>query len=94
MAHVDPADVLEVAAAGDQEPVETLTPDAADPALDVRVRVRVPRRSYPREGMRHLSRVLARWSEGAVAPSFLPGTRGLLAVRRYRARRMRDERPL
>ena len=40
MAHVDAEDVLEVAAAGDQEPVETLSADAADPALDVRVPVR------------------------------------------------------
>jgi len=31
---------LELAAVEDQQPVEALTPDAADPALDVRVRVR------------------------------------------------------
>jgi hypothetical protein len=40
MAYVDAEDVLEVAAAGDQEPVETFSADASDPALDVRVRVR------------------------------------------------------
>src|SRR5205814_1376504 len=36
--------VLGLAAADDQEPVEALAADAADPALDVRVRVRRPHR--------------------------------------------------
>ena len=35
---------LELAAAEDQQPVQALTPDAADPALDVRVGVRRPER--------------------------------------------------
>src|SRR6266508_4691575 len=38
-------DVSEVAAADDQDPVETLAPDAADPALGMRPR---PRRSHRR----------------------------------------------
>jgi RimJ/RimL family protein N-acetyltransferase len=44
MVHVDAEDVLEVAAADDQEPVEALAADAADPALRVGVRVRRPHR--------------------------------------------------
>src|SRR6266566_2303940 len=44
MAHVDAEDVLELAATDDQQPVETLSADAADPALDVRVRIRRPDR--------------------------------------------------
>jgi hypothetical protein len=44
VAHVDAENVLELAAAENQEPVETFAADAADPALDVRVRVRRPHR--------------------------------------------------
>jgi len=40
VAHIDAEDALELAAIEDQHPVETLSPDATDPALDVRVRVR------------------------------------------------------
>jgi len=40
VAHLDAEHVLELAAAENQEPVEALAADAADPALDVRVRVR------------------------------------------------------
>src|SRR6266511_2156080 len=40
-----PEDALELAAAEDEQPVEALPPDAADPALEVRVRVRCPERS-------------------------------------------------
>jgi hypothetical protein len=40
VADVDAEDVLEVTAADDQEPVETLPSDAADPAFGVGVRVR------------------------------------------------------
>src|SRR5262245_53059069 len=42
--YVDAENVLELAAADDQEPVEALAADAADPALDVRVGVRRPNR--------------------------------------------------
>jgi hypothetical protein len=42
--HVDAENVLELAAAENQEPVEALAADTADPALDVRVRVRRPNR--------------------------------------------------
>ena len=38
---VDGQDVFEVAAAGDEEVVEALSPDGADPTLGVRVRDRV-----------------------------------------------------
>jgi hypothetical protein len=40
VADVDAEDVLELAAAEDQEPVEALPPDASDPAFRVRARVR------------------------------------------------------
>ena len=40
VAHIDPQDVVELAAADDQEPVYAFAADAADPALDVSVRVR------------------------------------------------------
>src|SRR5206468_9450244 len=40
VAHIDAEHVLELTAAENQEPVEALAADAADPALDVRVRVR------------------------------------------------------
>jgi hypothetical protein len=40
MAGIDAQDVLELAAAEDQQPVEALTTNAADPALGVRIRVR------------------------------------------------------
>jgi hypothetical protein len=46
VAHVDAKNVLELAAADDQDPVETFAADAADPALDVRVRVRRTNRGY------------------------------------------------
>jgi len=39
VADVDPKHVFELAAAEDEQPVEALAADAADPALDVRVRV-------------------------------------------------------
>jgi hypothetical protein len=39
VAEIDAEDVLELAAIEDQQSVETLPPDAADPALDVRLRV-------------------------------------------------------
>jgi hypothetical protein len=42
VAHVDAEHALELAATNDQESVEALATDAADPALDVRVRVRRP----------------------------------------------------
>src|SRR5947208_2820438 len=38
--YVDVHDMLELAAIEDEQPVEALSPCAADPALDVRVRVR------------------------------------------------------
>jgi hypothetical protein len=41
---IDPQDVLEVASADDQEPVQALAADGADPALRVRVRPRRPQR--------------------------------------------------
>jgi hypothetical protein len=44
VARVDAEDVLELAAADDQQPVEALAANAADPALDVGVRVRRPNR--------------------------------------------------
>ncbi len=44
VAHVDAENVLELAAAENQEPVEALAADAAYPALDVRVRVRCSNR--------------------------------------------------
>ena len=40
VAHVDVKHVLELAAADDEQPVEALAADAADPALDLGVRVR------------------------------------------------------
>ena len=40
MVDVDRQDSFEVAAVEDQEPIEALTADAADPALHVRVRAR------------------------------------------------------
>jgi hypothetical protein len=39
MAHVDVENLLELAATDDQEPVEAFAAGAADPALDVRVRI-------------------------------------------------------
>lgn len=42
--HVDPEDVLELSAAYDQDPVETVAADRADPALREGVRVRRPER--------------------------------------------------
>jgi hypothetical protein len=42
MPDVDVEDALQLAAVEDQDPVEALAPCAADPALDVRVRVRRP----------------------------------------------------
>jgi hypothetical protein len=49
VADVDAEDVLELAAVDDQEPVETLAPDTADPSLDVGVRVgRLDRRADDR----------------------------------------------
>ena len=42
MADIDPEYALELAAAENEQPVQALTPDAADPALDVRVGVRRP----------------------------------------------------
>jgi hypothetical protein len=42
LADVDAEDLLELAAADDQQPVEALTAEASNPALDVRVRVRRP----------------------------------------------------
>jgi hypothetical protein len=39
MVNVNAEHVLELAAADNEEPVETLSADAADPAFDVRVRV-------------------------------------------------------
>jgi hypothetical protein len=44
VAEIDAEDVLELAAAEDEHLVEALSPCAADPALDVRVRVRRPER--------------------------------------------------
>ena len=41
---VDAEDVLELATADDQQPVEALAADAADPALHVSVRIRRPDR--------------------------------------------------
>ena len=40
VADMDAEDVLELATSEDQQPVEALPPDAANPALDVSVRVR------------------------------------------------------
>jgi hypothetical protein len=40
VADIDAKNVFELAAAEDQEPIEALLPRGADPALDVRVRVR------------------------------------------------------
>src|SRR6266581_2062802 len=45
VADIDPEYALELAAIEDQEPVEALPPCAADPALNVRVRVRRSDRS-------------------------------------------------
>src|SRR6266540_4217352 len=42
--HIDAKDLLELSAVEDEEPVEALAPDGADPALDVRVCVRCPHR--------------------------------------------------
>jgi hypothetical protein len=42
MTDIDPEYMLQLAAADDQEPVEALAADAADPALHVGVRVRAP----------------------------------------------------
>jgi len=44
VADIHAQDTLELAAAEDQQPVEAFPPCAADPALDVRVRVRCPDR--------------------------------------------------
>jgi hypothetical protein len=49
-AHLHAEHTLELAAADNQEPVEALTADAADPALDVGVRVRRPARRPGRSG--------------------------------------------
>jgi hypothetical protein len=40
--HVDAKDVVEVAAADDQDPIEQLVADAAHPALDVSIRISAP----------------------------------------------------
>jgi hypothetical protein len=42
VAHIDAKDLLQLSPVEDEDPVETLAPDAADPALDVGVRVRAP----------------------------------------------------
>ena len=44
VANIDAKDLLELSAVEDEEPVEALAPDGADPALDVRVCVRCPHR--------------------------------------------------
>jgi hypothetical protein len=44
MTDVDAKDPFELSAVQDEEKVETLAPDTADPALDLRVRVRCPYR--------------------------------------------------
>ena len=44
MPYIDAEDTVEVEPAEDQQSIKALTPDAADPALDVRVRVRRPQR--------------------------------------------------
>jgi hypothetical protein len=41
---IDAQDALELLAAGDQEPVEAVAADGADPALGDRVRLRRPKR--------------------------------------------------
>jgi hypothetical protein len=54
MLDVDPKDLLEVAAPDDQQSVQTLGPDRADPALGVRVR-----RGCPHRRAEHLATVRA-----------------------------------
>jgi hypothetical protein len=44
MPYIDAEDTVELEPAEDQQSIKALTPDAADPALDVRVRVRRPQR--------------------------------------------------
>src|SRR5262249_62273149 len=46
MPDVGDEDVLEVATAKDQQPIEAFAPDASDPTLGVRPRIRCPYRRF------------------------------------------------
>jgi hypothetical protein len=63
----DAQDTLELAAARDQEPVEALAADGADPALGERVRVRRPKRGADDLDAFVLEDVIERAAELAVA---------------------------
>jgi hypothetical protein len=65
VADIDAQDALELPAAGDQEPVEAVAADGADPALGDRVRLR------PRNGVRTISTLSLRKTLSKARPNLL-----------------------